>query len=177
MVVQVTIDGENVVGEQIAQRQDEPAEQMQIAIVSAVPRDLAVETLTEVRNKLQETLKLQEDAAELLQQDKTDQAFELLGAIIEIWLQTQQAVLQCCQLVGVDFAELRVDGTPAEQLTEQLLAQLRELKDLIERADSSALADALGDTWPEIVHQWDGLLNVLIRTIENPPPQSPVNAE
>lgn len=165
VVVEVLVNNESLVGDQIAERQHESVDGLDIQLISSSPKELSIETLDQVDQRLQESVEIQTEAANLLRADRGKEALEQVSQIIDTWLKVQQAVLQCCQLVNVDFSELRADGFTATELTERLLGQLQELKSLIESADYSALADVLEHEWPDVVSQWRDVIRQLTTTI------------
>lgn len=167
VVVEVLVNNESLIGDQIAERQNESVEGLDIQLISSSPKDLSIETLQQVDMRLQESVAIQLEAANLLRADRGKEALEQVSQIIDTWLKVQQAVLQCCQLANVDFSELRADGFTATELTERLLGQLQELKSLIETADYSALADVLEHEWPDVVEQWRDVIRQLTDTIRD----------
>ncbi len=166
MVVDVRIDGEALGGEQIDAQRLRQVDQAEVRLVTADPRELAVETLTGIRRRLGEAEAVQEEAAQLLQSDDAAPAMQKVGQAVEVWLQTQQAVLNSAMLLGMDLDVFAVDGQPLRTFTDKLLGKLEELKGLIEAGDSVGLADALAYEWPAITQDWDRLVAVLVEQIE-----------
>ena len=165
IIIEVIVDGESIVGDEIQKRQNQTVEGKSIALISAKPDELAIQTLTEVEARLAQTLEIQQQASQWLQENRELEALQHVSTIIETWLNVQQAVLQCCQLANIDFNELRADDFNSQELTERLLGQLQELKTLIETNDSSALADVLAFEWPDTVKHWRSLIEQLIHTV------------
>lgn len=165
VVVEVLVDNESLVGDEIAERQNEAIDSQDIQLISAKPNELAIETLEQVDARLQESMQTQSDAAKLFREDRSADALQHVSQIIETWLKVQQAVLQCCQLTNVEFNQIRSESFTATELTERLLKQLQELKSLVETGDSTALADALELEWPDIVTQWRSVIEHLLETI------------
>ena len=166
VVVEVELDGQPVGGQDLDARQDEPVGQRELRMTSVDPRRLAVDTLNQVRDRLGEAQGLQETAADLLQQGRQSEALQRVASAIDIWLQTQQAVLHSAVLVGVDLDQIQVQGQDSGHITAQLLERLQELKQNITDGDSVALADALQYEWPAMVGQWDALIVALTGRIE-----------
>ncbi len=161
IVAEVMIDGKAVVGEELEALAQAPVLAVEVKIVSAEAKALAGEVLGQVRGALAEVRQLQADAADDLQADDPQAAFEKLGGAIEAWLQTHSAIVSCSALMGVDVQALDVQGTAGHAMTERLVASLTELKGLLEDRDPVGLADALAYEWPEVVDQWDQLVVVL----------------
>lgn len=167
VVVEVELDGAVLPGDQIDARRGEAIEQRELRMVSADPRVLSIETLEQVRARLGEAKRLQDDAADLLQRDDAPAALKKVGEAIEVWLQTQQAVLHSAAITGLDLDAITVDGEPLSGFTGQLLGRLKELKALIEAGDTVGLADTLAYEWPEEVARWESLIAALIANLSD----------
>lgn len=165
VVVEVQVDGEAVGADQLDAADEIAVADREVRLYSAEPKALARQTLEQVRPRLAEVKQIQEQAAEHLQQDEGPQAMARVRDMIEIWLQTQQAVLHSAVLVGIDLNELKVDDTPFERITAELLAKLQEVKVLLETQDSVALADTLQYEWPDLADQWDRLLGSMLENL------------
>lgn len=167
VVIEVAMDGQTLSAEEL-EHQDQlpvPADS-EVRLYTADPAALSVQTLEQVRAGLSHAADLQDQAADLLQQDQTRAAMEKVGQVVEIWLQVQQAVLHAAMLTGVNLDELKVDGVPLSESTQDLIDKLHALKDAINQQDTVGLADALGYEWPEVVDRWDRLVGELIARIQ-----------
>lgn len=167
MVVQVHVDGQPVVDE--ALDSDQPADfaGKEVQMFSATPAELAVGALEQSREQIAEARQQQEDAAELLQKDEPAKALDLVGGSIAGWIQAQQAVTSVAQLLGLDLTAIKVDNQDVASRTQELLARLVELKELLEANDHVALADALAYEWPETTDRWDAALGAMVNHIED----------
>lgn len=164
VVVEVRIDGQSVTGPDLEDDQPTKADS-DIRVYSAKPGDLVVGVLEDVRAQLTESQKLQQKAAELLQQDEPAQAMGLVKQSIDGWLQAQQAVGQSAQLLQIDLSAITIeDQTVLERMT-GLIASLTELKDAVVANDFVALADALQYEWPDITERWDAALGAIIKHV------------
>ena len=166
VVVEVAVDGHKLAEDQIAERAEEDLGDQEVRLVTADPKQLAVETLEQVRGRLGEAQEMQQEAADLLQQDQTQPALQKVGESIEAWLQVQQAVLQSAVLLGIDLDQLDIDGQPAHALTTEALERLEDIKTFIQANDTVALADALQYEWPETTDQWHRLIDQVIAAIQ-----------
>ncbi|MEM1107148.1 MAG: hypothetical protein AAGH99_00470 [Planctomycetota bacterium] len=165
VVVEVAIDGHKLDEQQITDRQGEDVAGLDVRFTSADPKSLAVETLEQVRGRLNDAEESQKEAADLLQRDQTQNALKKVGESIEAWLQVQQAVLHSTVLLGVNLDEVRVGDEPAYALTTQALDRLTDVKEFIQAQDTVALADALEYEWPETTAKWYTLIDELIKAI------------
>lgn len=166
VVVEVMLDGKVLSGDELGDHENTALGDTEVRLTSADPKALAVSTLTQVREQLPQAGALHEQAAERLQADKPGEALEYIGAAIEVWMQTQEAVLGSAGVVGLGLDDVTVDGEPMTAFTDELIEQLHSLKDLIAAGDTVALADTLAYEWPPIVHRWDRLIETLIGEIE-----------
>ena len=174
IVVEVRVDGEAISGSQLDAQWGEPIAGREIKLYTADPASLAIEPLEQVRDRLGEAHALQSDAADLLQQDRGAEAFTKVAEAMSVWQLAQQTVSQSAELLQLNLDELEIEGRTVPELTDATLAQLRELKGLLEAGDSVGLADALAYEWPEVTTKWESLIGGLIAEIEGdsdgPPP-------
>ncbi len=166
VVVEVHVDGQPVVGDDLDEKQQVDPLEAELRLYSADPRELAVATLQQVQEKLDDAAEAQLRAAELFQQDQQNEAMAEVGRAVTVWQQLQQAVLTSSQLLDIDFDTKTVDDQSVSQITDGLLGQLRSLREMLSSGDSVALADALAYEWPETVERWDRFIAEMIRWIE-----------
>lgn len=158
LIVEVSIDGRTLGNHELGELANVSTESVTVGLKTAVAKDLAIETLDQARDQLESVRDLQDAAADFLQEDKAIEGFEQIGKIIELWIQTQQAVAGVSQLMGVDLGELKVDDQPVTELSESMVTQLMQLKEAIEAGDTVTLSDALAYEWPEQVDRWEKLI-------------------
>jgi len=168
IVVEVRVDGESLTGSQLDERWEQAVADHEVKLYTADPASVAIEPLEQVRDRLGEAQTLQADAADLLQQDRGAEAFAKVAEAMSVWQQAQQAVSKSAQLLRLDLDNLTVEGRSVPELTDQTLAQLQELKGLLEGGDPVGLADALAYEWPEVTRRWEVLIGEIITTIESP---------
>ena len=167
VVVEVQIDGEVIAGNDLDQCQDAPASASELRLYSANPSSLAITTLQQIRELLEDARNAQNQAAELFQQDKQDEAMQQVVAAIGVWQQAQQVILQSVQLLNIDIESKSVDGQSVAEITNSLIEQISDLKDLLVSNDTVGLADVLAYEWPENINHWQLFITELIGWIEN----------
>jgi len=167
VVVEVQVDGRTLVGDEVSDQQHQPIADTEVRLYSANPRELAGEVLDQVRQRLEDARRLQQEAATSLQQDNSAEALHHISSLIEIWMQTQQAVLYSVAILDIDLDGFKINGQPMAELAEELISQLKALKQLIGDGDMVALADVLAYEWPGIVDQWDELVGNLAKQIRS----------
>ena len=165
MVVQVLVDGQPITADDLQQAADVGVLDREIRLYTAQPAELAGEALEQARDHLGQARELQAQAAELLQQDDASDALRKVADLIDIWLQTQQAVLQTTTLMRIDLDQLTVQDEPVPALIEQMIDRLKEMKQAITDRDTVALADTLEYEWPQLAQRWDDLITVLIQRV------------
>lgn len=168
IVVEVLVDGQNLVGDELVSRQSAGVEQAEVRLYSADPRVLGGETLDQVRRLLGEARQAQQEAAELIMQDRQADAMQRVVAAVDGWRQAQDAILNTTRLVGINLDEQQFSGEPLSQKIKSLLDQIKELKSLIEGRDFVALADSLQYEWPETVKVWENMVDQLSGLIGTP---------
>ena len=167
VVVEVRVDGEIIAGPALDEETLTQPD-CDIRIYSAHPGELVVGVLEDVRTGLAESTKLQQEAAELLQQDEPGKALDLVKQSIEGWLNAQQAVGQSAQLLQIDLSAGTIeDQSVLERMTE-LVGSLTELKDAVVANDFVAIADMLQYEWPQITERWDAALGAIVKYVEGP---------
>ena len=162
LVVEVLLDGKVLDPDGLDAEQNTPVADSEWRLYTANPRELAVATLQQVAERLNDARQAQAEAAELLQQDRPADAMKHVTVAIEAWQQTQQAVLYSATLVGIDLDGRAVDGQPVDQIVLLLLDQLKELRELLSAGDTVAMADALAYEWPQTIDRWQVLIGKLI---------------
>ena len=156
------VDGKVLDPDGLDAEQNTPVADSEWRLYTANPRELAVATLQQVAERLNDARQAQAEAAELLQQDRPADAMKHVTVAIEAWQQTQQAVLYSATLVGIDLDGRAVDGQPVDQIVLLLLDQLKELRELLSAGDTVAMADALAYEWPQTIDRWQVLIGKLI---------------
>lgn len=164
IVVEVQLDGQPVSANDFDQEADLATSELRL--YTADPRELAIEALEHVRDRLATARQMQSDAAELLQQDKAADALGKVGQANEAWLQAHQAVIMAADAGGVSLGTLTIDGEPASAYIQELVRSLTSLKDTLTHHDTVALADALAYEWPGMTDRWDRLVAQMVTTIE-----------
>lgn len=161
LIVEISVDGRSVTGEQLETQANAPVSDSEVRLASAAPDELVCSALDEARTALDQARDLQMAAAELLQQDQTQPAMKKIAEAVILWQQTQEIVIQSLGLTGIALDELRVDGRPSRELVQELIDQLRHVRQLVTDQDSIGLADTLAYEWPQTVELWDRLIEQL----------------
>lgn len=165
VVVEVHLDGEYLSGDALDQAQAQPIGDRELRLVSVDPQELALNTLEQVRDRLTAAGELQSQAAELLQQDSPADALRKVSEAVQVWIQTQQAVLNSAMLVGIDLDNMQVGGEPVSAYTDELVERLKSLRESITSHDTVGLADALAYEWPQTTSRWETLVDHVIEQV------------
>jgi hypothetical protein len=110
--------------------------------------------------------RVQTDAAELFQQDRSGDAIQRVAEAMSIWQQTQQAVLHSAVLLELDLDQREVEGIAVSETVNDLITHLTSLRDQLAAGDTVAVADALAFEWPQTVERWQKLIDAMIGWIE-----------
>lgn len=166
IVVEVQVDGKPLFEDALDEQYNAALNDSEVRLYSANPQELAVIALQQIKEKLEDARQAQSQAATHLQEDRQDLALPQVVRVIEVWQQTQQAVLQSAQLLGIGLDDRMVDGRSVPSMTSDLLEQVTGLRTLLEAGDTVGLADAMAYEWPETVGQWGRLVTEMIQWIE-----------
>lgn len=167
IVVEVQVDGQPLIDDALDERYKTALAESEIRLYSANPQELAVMTLQQVKGKLEDARQAQSQAASHLQEDRLELAMQDVMRTIEVWQQTQQAVLRSAQLLGIDLDSREVAGQSVPDMTSALLEQVTDLRTILETGDTVGLADAMAYEWPATVQKWETLISEMIEWIDS----------
>lgn len=162
LILEVNADGEPLPPQSLEAPEDHSGSIGELALVSADPQAFALNILHESADAVDQTLKLQVDAANKMEQGEPQDSFEALSAGLSMWDMVQQAIARTREIAPPAEAQLaaRVD----DHIT-QLRDQLLSVRGSIESQDWAALGDTLrfdladlGTSWSSLLREWaDGL--------------------
>lgn len=165
MVVEVHLNGRVLAGDELDTARPTAVSSAEVKLYTADPTELAIVILQQVQARLDDARAAQEQAAELLQTDKSTEAMQRIADAITAWQQTQQAVLQCAALVQIDITTRQVQDRPVMDTIQRLLEQLRQMRDMLSAGDTVGVADALAYEWSGTTRQWQELIGEMIAWI------------
>jgi len=166
VVVEVRLGDRLLTGLDLTGSQTRPIGSDDLWLYSANPKNLAMDTLVQVRAQLNEAPGVLQQAADLLQRDQANEAMAQVSDMIGLWLATQQAVQRSAALMGVDLDQVSVGDQTVGLLARELVGHLHTLKQVLEDRDTVALADMLAYEWPGQMQKWGQLVNTLSGQIE-----------
>ncbi len=165
IIVEVLLDGTALVGEDLFDRQNDPIGDTTLNLITANPRELVVDTLSEIHRMLQVAAESQTEAADYLQRDDQVNGFERIGEAMTIWQQTERAVRESAQIMEISLDKLTIEEKTFSDLTSDLIEKLGNLRSLLEARDTVALADTLQYEWPDTTMLWQKAIEQLIEKI------------
>lgn len=166
IIVEISIAGEALVGDDIEAHLNDFIGDTDVRLASADPAAEAISALQQIHAHLAEAAKVQSEVADLLQHDKEAEAMTTMGNSLTVWQQTSQGIAQCAAMMGVSLETLKVDGKTFGDLTTQLKLRLNELYEYLTSRDTVAVADTLAYEWPELISQWQAVVDEVIKSIE-----------
>lgn len=161
LVTQVLIDGEEATN---GFRQL-PIDGRTIFIETSDPRELALEVLDETASRIQQSEAMKTEAAELLQKNLTNKAFERLSNCIRAWHDGQDALLKTAELLRVDLTTVMVDEQPFEELLAGFTQDLKLIRAALDQRDFVLLGDVLLYETADMTTKWLAAINALRDTI------------
>ncbi len=166
LITDVIVDGSRWSDEQLTSRKGETAVADVVRLVTADPNELVDETLADATEALSEADELQRQAAELLQSGQQVVAMDKLQEAISIWLSVQKAIVGGSRLIGLRLDEVVVNGAPIDQSISRLNERLLTIRSALEDRDQIGLADTLLYEFPEVVAEWQEILEHLRRRVQ-----------
>jgi len=166
IIVEISIAGEALVGEQIEQHLSDDIGDTEVRLVSTDPKAEAVSTLEQIREHLDEASRVQAKVADLLQRDQGAEAMLTIGDALTVWQQMTQGIAQCAAMTKVSLDDLSVEGQTVGELITQLKMRINELYEYLTNRDTVALADALAYEWPDVTKRWQCVVDELIQAID-----------
>ena len=160
-VTQVLIDGEEAAN---GFRQM-PVEGHTIFIETSDPRELALDVIEETASRIQQSEAMKSEAAELLQKNQTNKAFERLSNCIRAWHDGQDALLKTAELLRVDLTTVTVDEQPFEELLSDFTQDLKLIRAALDQRDFVLLGDVLLYETADMTSKWLAAINALRDTI------------
>ena len=165
VIVEVKVGQRTLVGESLQAARTENVTGQEVQLISADPSDLALSTLREVRQLLEEAKKNFHAAAKAFQTDEGATGMSRLGKAMDIWHQLPTAILHSAGLLNINLDELPPELS-IQAASQGLANQLRLLRESVQANDTVTLADALAYEWPHTADLWDRILVALINRIE-----------
>lgn len=166
IVVRIELDGRTIEPRELSELLPTDVGGNVVRMTSAHPRELAGDALEAVRRQLDRAQQDLTAAGELLQQDRHSEAMARLSQGIEVWQHTQQAVTQSALLLGIKLENMSLEEQSVTDLINDTRNRIRGVRDLITAKDMVALADTLQYEWPTLTQRWQGLIDVMLKTID-----------
>ena len=161
LIVDVHVDGARWSEQQLGSAERQTATAEVVELTSADPTELVRQTFDDAAQALSDADELQHEAARLLQSDQRTICMDKLGEALSIWLTVQQAIVKGSQVIELKLDAITVNGTPILTSIVQLNEHLQMLRTALEQDDQIALADALLYEFPDVVRQWQEILQHL----------------
>lgn len=161
LVTQVLIDGEEATNG----FRSMPVDGHSVFIETSDPRELALEVLDETASRIQQSDAMKSEAAELLQKNQPNKAFERLSSCIRAWHDGQEALLKTAELLRVDLTTVTVEEQQFEEVLADFTANLRSIRSALEQRDFVLLSDVLLYETAEMTPKWLAAINALRDTI------------
>jgi len=133
-----------------------------VELQSSLPGPLAREVLAGAAEMIAGSEEARREAVDLLNQGRTGQAMELLGAFFRSWSQVYDSAIQSSRLVGVDLMEMKVDGAEVCEWLDAFARKLRELKQSLEAGDLVSVADVLRYEFDAVASEFQALIDELL---------------
>src|SRR5688572_15702878 len=142
-----------------------PVDGHSVFIETSDPRELALEVLEETASRIQQSDAMKSEAAELLQRNQPNKAFEKLSSCIRAWHDGQEALLKTAELLRVDLTTVTVEEQSFEEVLADFTANLRSIRGALDQRDFVLLGDVLLYETAEMTGKWLAAINAVRDTI------------
>jgi hypothetical protein len=167
LVVHVLVDGQEPDLAQMSSVRKLALDRHTLFIETADPRELAGEVLVEVQAQLDEADRLRGEASDLIARNQNQKAMEKLSGCFSTWQHAQESVLKTAQLLRLDLAGIRVEGTPLTEMVREFADQLRHIKAALENRDFVLLNDILTYEAPQTTARWRAAVTAIQSSVAN----------
>lgn len=168
MIVEVVVDGEQWTAKHLESDERRAQSADEIRLTSADPVQLVSQTFSDASRALTDAAGLQQRAAELLQADRLSEAMHELHEAVAIWIAVQQALTMGLDLAEIDptqpafdVSDSSGDGPTIVALVTQLQQRLASVHDALMNKDTVAVADVLLYELPQVLANWQTMLEAL----------------
>ncbi len=165
VVIEVKGDGVTVPGDLLDSPPDNDAGFGELRMLSTPPGPFVRETLLEARTVLEDAVRAQDQAAELVQAGTLGASLEPLHKALQCWSVVRDVVEQSQALLGESAGSVSFQGprgtTTGEDCIARLSVALRDVRSALEQSDWSALSDALAYDLGELSGDWRSMLEAL----------------
>jgi hypothetical protein len=166
LVVSVMLDGDELLGQELNQRLNEPAGDVNhVELISGDPHHLASNALREIGEQLASAADSLSAIADQLQSGEMSEAAGAFGEFLQVWQTCQQVIVECSGLLGQDLTAAQAGGKPIRAHLDGLTGRLRELRDAFEARDTVLLSDLFQYEMPETCKAWHGILDDLAASV------------
>ncbi len=170
MIVAVLVDGTSLLEPQLSEALREPLSSGRRVELESAPRHaVAAEAMRSVAEQLAAVRASIDELASLLTAGRQSQAMGYFAPIIETWRACQVVVRQSGEALGRDLTEHLFEDRPIHGHSDDLAAQLRELRDALESGDVVRLADVMQFEIGPLCERWQRLLDELADSVCPPP--------
>lgn len=159
IIVEVSIDGQEVAGDELESPSDTDLGDAEVRLVSADPAALAAQALSDAATQLSQTRERQTQCASLVQVGKITEAMSMMEGCLSDWQMARTVVDTVTQLTNVT-------AKTADDTIEDLAAKLDELKSALTGQDWATVADLLAYDLDEQVTSWTAMLDEMRATFE-----------
>lgn len=129
-----------------------------IFIETSAPSEIAIDVLDEINRQMDSADAGRSAAIDHLSAGEPNKALQKLSSCFTTWQTAQQAIGQIGQLLKIDLDRVRLDGVSLSDSLNTFAAQLRTVRDALQRRDYVMLSDTLAYEMEPTIRQWRGAL-------------------
>lgn len=161
LIIEVTVDDTLWAEVELSSPKHLEASAEVVRLTSAEPRQLVNEAFTDAADALADADELQKEAARLVQSDQYTVSMDKLNEALSIWLSVQEAIVKGSRIVGIDLDDVIVGERSINASIGRLNEWLLVIRNALTDSDQIALADTLLYELPEVVGEWQSILEHL----------------
>ncbi|HWB55278.1 MAG TPA: hypothetical protein VG722_13835 [Tepidisphaeraceae bacterium] len=157
MIVRVLLDG---VAPSLADLNQQTLGERTLYVETADRKQLVADALGEAAQILDSSEEFRQQAIDALSAGDSETAMQPLNQWLSTWRQTQKAIVESAQAIGINLETLNI-----QQLVADLANQLRQIKTALESHDYVTLSDILNYEAPASMDQWRQALSAVAERV------------
>jgi len=162
LVVSVAVDGQTQGEQELQSALLNPLDAaVQVDLESADRTSVCAAALQDAAAAMDDVGRRETEIADLLNTGQVAEAVRQIGELVQTWQACRDVVVQCSGLLGQDLTQVEFDGRRVDAFFDELVGQLRQVRDALDARDMVLLADLMHYEMPDVCGTWGAMLRSL----------------